>query len=68
MSTAIRPLLTDPAVGVRKSAISAAAALDDREAIPALIAAADLPESSFEAGLALAALPDIPRCKSTFTA
>ncbi len=29
------------------------------QAIPALIAAADLPESRFEAGLALAALPDV---------
>ncbi len=34
-------------------------ALGDRQAIPALIELADQPESSFEAGLALAELPDI---------
>jgi putative heme-binding domain-containing protein len=59
VTAAVRALLTDPAVVVRKSAIAAAAALDDRQAIPALIAAADVPESRFEAGLALAALPDV---------
>jgi len=56
---AVRALLTDPAVVVRNRAIAAAASLDDRQAIPALIAAADVPESRFEAGLALAALPDV---------
>ena len=59
VSKAVRALLTDPAIEVRTRAIAAAASLDDRQAIPALIAAADVPESRFEAGLALAALPDI---------
>ena len=34
-------------------------ALGDREAVPALISASETPESRFEAGLALAALPDV---------
>jgi putative membrane-bound dehydrogenase-like protein len=59
VSKAVRALLTDPAIEVRKSAIASAGALNDRQAIPALIAAADVAESRFEAGLALADLPDV---------
>ena len=38
VAAGVRALLTDPAVEVRTPAIAAAGALDDREAIPALIA------------------------------
>ncbi len=55
----VRPLLKDPDLAVRHHAMSAAATLDDREAIPVLLAAADSSESQFEAATALAALPDI---------
>ena len=45
------PLAADrPDVAVRHRAIAAAAALEDREAIPALLAAAESPDSRFEAG------------------
>ena len=56
---AIRGLMTDPDVEVRHRAIAAAAALEDREAIPGLLTAAETPESRFEAALALAAMPDL---------
>ena len=55
----IRPMLKDPAFEVRLRAIAAAAALGDRDAIPALVQAADSADTRFEAGLALAALPDV---------
>ena len=56
---AVRPLAADAAIEVRNRAIAAAGSLGDREAVPALIAASETPESRFEASLALAALPDI---------
>ncbi len=56
---ALRPLWIDPAVPVRNRSIAAAGVLADREAIPVLMAASDTPESRFDAGMALAALPDI---------
>jgi putative membrane-bound dehydrogenase-like protein len=56
---ALRPLCTDPALEVRNRSLSAAGTLADREAIPVLISASDKPESRFEAGMALAALPDM---------
>jgi putative membrane-bound dehydrogenase-like protein len=55
----VRGLLADPDLTVRRRAIAAAAELEDREAIPALLTAAEAPDSQFEAGLALAALPDL---------
>jgi putative membrane-bound dehydrogenase-like protein len=59
VSRSVRRLLADADVAVRHRAMAAAAELDDREAIPALLAAADTSESRFEAGMALAALPDL---------
>jgi putative membrane-bound dehydrogenase-like protein len=59
VSRSVRGLLTDPNVTVRHRAIAAAAELEDREAIPSLLAAAEAPDSQFEAGLALAAMPDL---------
>ncbi len=56
---AVRPLLTDPAVDVRIRSIVAAGALSDREAISVLIAASEKPETRVDAGMALAAMPDI---------
>jgi putative heme-binding domain-containing protein len=55
----VRGLIADPAVAVQQRAIAAAGALRDRAAIPGLLAAAERSESRFEAGLALAALPDL---------
>jgi putative membrane-bound dehydrogenase-like protein len=55
----VRGLLADPAVEVRSRAIAAAGALNDRHAIPALIAETEKPVLRFEAALALAALPDL---------
>jgi putative membrane-bound dehydrogenase-like protein len=55
----VRSLLSDRAVEVRNSAITAAAELEDRAAIPALLAASESPDSRFEASLALTRLPDI---------
>ncbi|HEX3446991.1 MAG TPA: PVC-type heme-binding CxxCH protein, partial [Isosphaeraceae bacterium] len=55
----IRALLNDPAAEVRNRAIAGTAAIGDRQAIPALIELLDKAESRFEAGLALAALPDV---------
>jgi putative membrane-bound dehydrogenase-like protein len=59
VSRSVRGLLADPDVAVRHRAIAAAAELGDREAIPALLTAAETPDSRFEAGSALAALPDL---------
>ena len=55
----VRSLLTDPAADVRNRAIAAAGAIGDRQAVPALIELANKPDSRFEAGLALAEVPDI---------
>ena len=55
----VRALLTDPAPDVRNRAIAATGAIGDRQAVPALIELAGKPDSRFEAGLALAELPDI---------
>jgi putative heme-binding domain-containing protein len=55
----LRALFEDEAVDVRKAAITASGALADREAIPALLAAADAEPTRFEAIKALAAMPDI---------
>jgi putative membrane-bound dehydrogenase-like protein len=59
VSRSVRGLLTDADLAVRHRAIAAAAELEDREAVPALLTAAERPDSQFEAGLALAALPDL---------
>ncbi|WP_435005628.1 HEAT repeat domain-containing protein [Tundrisphaera lichenicola] len=61
----LREALTDPSVEVRKAVISALASLKDREAIPALLKAADEKATSFEATLALASLPD-PRALQVY--
>ncbi|MGP0064224.1 MAG: PVC-type heme-binding CxxCH protein, partial [Isosphaeraceae bacterium] len=55
----VRGLLTDRDLTVRHRAIAATAALEDRGAIPALLTAAESPDSRFEAALALAAMPDL---------
>jgi putative membrane-bound dehydrogenase-like protein len=55
----IRGLLDDPVLDVRKSAIAALGTVADREAIPALLSAAERPETRFEAIKALAAMPDV---------
>jgi putative membrane-bound dehydrogenase-like protein len=59
VSRGVRSLLADPDVSVRHRAMAGLAALRDREAIPALLAAAESPESRFEAATALAAVPDM---------
>ena len=59
VARAVRPLLTDADVSVRHRAIAVARSLEDREAIPGLLAAADTPDSRFEAAMALAAVPDV---------
>jgi putative membrane-bound dehydrogenase-like protein len=61
----VRPLLGDSAVPVRKAAIAALAELNDRPAIPGLIAAANDEPTRFEATLALATLPD-PRALQVY--
>jgi putative membrane-bound dehydrogenase-like protein len=59
VAAGVRALLADPTSEVRNRAIAATGAIGDRQAIPALMALAEKPESRFEAGLALAKLPDI---------
>ena len=59
VNSSIRARLSDPAALVRNRAIAATAALADRPAVPVLIELAEKSESRFEAGLALAGLPDI---------
>jgi len=54
-----RLLLTDAALEVRNRALAAAGTLGDCQSIPVLIAACEKPKSRFDAGLALAALPDL---------
>ena len=56
---AVRSLLTDSAAEVCNRAIAASGSLGDRSAIPALIELAGQPATRFEAGLALAELPDM---------
>ncbi len=55
----LRELLADKSVDVRKAAIDALATVKDRDAIPALVQAADKTETAFEASTALAAMPDL---------
>lgn len=55
----LRGLLEDRDLEARKAAITALGVLADREAIPALLAAADSAETRFEAISALAAMPDV---------
>lgn len=55
----LRARLTDRELEVRKAAMVALGALADREAIPALITAAGVDETRFEATRALAAMPDL---------
>jgi putative membrane-bound dehydrogenase-like protein len=55
----LRGLLTDPAVAVRKAAAAALGAVKDRESVPALVEAANAPDTRFEATLALAEVPDV---------
>src|SRR5262249_44954211 len=59
VARAVRSLLNDADALVRHRAMAAVATLKDREAIPALLAAAEAPDSRFEAANALAAVPDI---------
>lgn len=56
---AVRGLLGDGVLEVRKAAIAALSALNDRESVPALIAAAEGRDTRFEATEALAAMPDV---------
>ncbi|MDR3636422.1 MAG: HEAT repeat domain-containing protein, partial [Isosphaeraceae bacterium] len=55
----LRALLDDRVLDVRKKAIEALGALKDREAVPALVKAAQVDETRFEASMALAELPDL---------
>jgi putative membrane-bound dehydrogenase-like protein len=61
----LRDLLADPALAVRKAAISALGVLKDHSSVPALIEAANAPETRFEASLSLASAPD-PRALSVY--
>ena len=65
VAEALRPLLDDPAVEVRNRAIAALGRLEDRQAIPALLLAADADPTRFEATRALAAMPD-PRALQVY--
>lgn len=56
---AVRPLLLDADLAVRKSAIAALGALKDREAVPGLIAASSQDSTRFEATRALAEIADL---------
>ncbi len=55
----LRGLLADPALDVRKAAITALGALKDRASIPVLIEAADALDTRFEATRALAEMPEV---------
>ncbi len=59
VSGPLRALLTDPALDVKKSAITALGVLADRESLPALLAAANSDPTRFEAIKALSAMPDV---------
>jgi putative membrane-bound dehydrogenase-like protein len=56
---ALREVLKDPSVEVRRRAMGSFARLRDTDAIPALIEAANTLETRFEASQALTAMPDI---------
>jgi putative membrane-bound dehydrogenase-like protein len=58
ISPRLVPLLDDPETKVRKAAITALGALKYREAVPALVIAANRSETEFEATMALTAFPD----------
>ena len=58
VAEALRPSLNDPSIEVRNRGIAAMGRLKDREAILALLLAADADPTRFEAILALAAMPD----------
>lgn len=55
----LRAVLADPSLEVKRAAILALGALSDREAIPALTAASEVPDTHFEAIRALAMNPDL---------
>lgn len=59
VSARVLPLIGDPDLAVRKAAIAAAAALNDREAVPPLMAAALKDETRFEADMALTRIADV---------
>ena len=54
----LRALITDSSLVVRESSIKAIGVLRDREAIPALLSAAEQSDTRFAATVALAAMPD----------
>jgi putative membrane-bound dehydrogenase-like protein len=56
---ALREVLNDPSPEVRRRAMGSFARLRDTESIPALVTAANDPETRFEAALALTAMPDV---------
>jgi putative membrane-bound dehydrogenase-like protein len=58
VSSKIRPLIEDSKAEVRIAAIKAVAALKDREALAALLIAADKEDTRFEASMALTSVPD----------
>ncbi len=53
------PLLDDPATPVREAAVTTLGTLGDRESIPALLKAAEVEETRYEAAMALASMPDM---------
>ena len=55
----LRALLNDPVIEVRKAAIAALGRLRDRESVPALVSAADSPETGYEGTIALTKIPDV---------
>ncbi len=59
VAPALRGLLDDKTLEVRKSAIAALGALKDREALPGLLKAAQSEDTRFEASMALTELPDL---------
>src|SRR5690606_733064 len=65
VAEALRPTLDDPSVEVRNRGVAAMGRLEDREAIPALLLAAEQDSTRFEAVLALAAMPD-PRALQVY--
>ena len=56
---ALRDLLTDPNIDVRKAAMAALGALKDRASVAALIESSGNAETRFEASSALAQMPDV---------
>ena len=55
----LRPALKDPSVNVRKAVVTALAALNDRDSIPAMIEVANDEATRHEATLALTKIPDV---------